>query len=44
MGANINLIQLTDSRVNKDLVREFDAFHSFKDEKIYECFGTKFKH
>lgn len=43
MGANINLVKLTESRVNNNLVTECDGFHTFTDMEIYEFFGAKYK-
>lgn len=43
MGANINLIKLTATRVNKDLVSECDGFHTFSDHEIFTFFGSELK-
>lgn len=41
MGANINLIKLTEERVNIDLVKECDAFYSFSDIELKSMFEIK---
>ena len=38
MGANINLIRLTETRVNNDLVSVCDGFHSFTADQIDNFF------
>ena len=43
MGANINLIKLTEDRVNGDLVKECDAFYTFRENQINSIFGYKEK-
>lgn len=41
MGANVNLIRLFDTRVNKDLVFECDAYFTFHEEQVEGFFGYK---
>jgi len=41
MGGNINLIKLTEERVNIDLVKECDAFFSFDENDLKSIFGIK---
>lgn len=41
MGANISLVRLTDSRVNKDLAQECDSLCAFNDREIYSFFGMQ---
>lgn len=41
MGANVNLVQLTSERVNIDLAKECDAFHTFHINQLNNTFGYK---
>lgn len=43
MGANINIVKLTDLRVNKCLIQECDGLCSFTDHEIYRFFGAEYK-
>lgn len=41
MGENINLIRLSEKKVNEKLAKECDGFHAFNDKEIYEFFREK---
>lgn len=41
MGSNINLVKLTETKVNSALVKECDSFCAFSDQEIHQFFGVK---